>query len=113
MACRQQFRQYAIIVPQIPRRGRGEGCIARETARELLYSDKRQQQHPSLPIAGNTVDLLITYEGTSAWMYPLFSLYKKKSRSDLSLSRDQMKGGVVPPGIEPGTHGFSVRCSTN
>ncbi len=20
---------------------------------------------------------------------------------------------VVPPGIEPGTHGFSVRCSTN
>ena len=25
----------------------------------------------------------------------------------------QMKGGVVPPGIEPGTHGFSVRCSTN
>ena len=24
-----------------------------------------------------------------------------------------MKGGVVPPGIEPGTHGFSVRCSTN
>ena len=20
-----------------------------------------------------------------------------------------MKGGVVPPGIEPGTHGFSVR----
>jgi hypothetical protein len=21
--------------------------------------------------------------------------------------------GVVPPGVEPGTHGFSVRCSTN
>jgi len=26
----------------------------------------------------------------------------------LSLSRL-----VVPPGIEPGTHGFSVHCSTN
>jgi len=24
-----------------------------------------------------------------------------------------MKGGVVPPGIEPGTQGFSVLCSTN
>ena len=23
------------------------------------------------------------------------------------------KEEVVPPGIEPGTHGFSVRCSTN
>ena len=24
-----------------------------------------------------------------------------------------MKGGVVQPGIEPGTQGFSVLCSTN
>jgi len=25
----------------------------------------------------------------------------------------KLSSRVVPPGIEPGTHGFSVRCSTN
>ena len=36
---------------------------------------------------------------------------KKKERP---LARTAlMKGGVVPPGIEPGTQGFSVLCSTN
>ena len=38
---------------------------------------------------------------------------KKIPASDSCLTRGPMKGGVVPPGIEPGTHGFSVRCSTN
>gem|GEM_PF-2750769 len=31
--------------------------------------------------------------------------------SDLAIGQIAIK--VVPPGIEPGTHGFSVRCSTN
>ena len=31
---------------------------------------------------------------------------KKPKSNDLGYN-------VVPPGIEPGTHGFSVRCSTN
>ena len=37
----------------------------------------------------------------------------KKTRSWPKPLTGLMKGGVVPPGIEPGTHGFSVRCSTN
>ena len=38
-------------------------------------------------------------------------VYKRKT---LTLKRTGlMKGGVVPPGIEPGTQGFSVLCSTN
>ena len=37
---------------------------------------------------------------------------KRNPAQDRSIT-GLMKGGVVPPGIEPGTHGFSVRCSTN
>jgi hypothetical protein len=37
---------------------------------------------------------------------------KTKSRRSL-IMRDFQFNDVVPPGIEPGTHGFSVRCSTN
>ena len=44
----------------------------------------------------------------------LFRILKEKSRySHMTFAGFIMKGGVVPPGIEPGTHGFSVRCSTN
>ena len=42
-----------------------------------------------------------------------FSLTKKPRFSLSTFAGFIMKGGVVPPGIEPGTHGFSVRCSTN
>ncbi len=41
---------------------------------------------------------------------------QKTSRHKKTLLLTQtglMKGGVVPPGIEPGTQGFSVLCSTN
>ena len=38
---------------------------------------------------------------------------KKSCYGQLTFAGFIMKGGVVPPGIEPGTHGFSVRCSTN
>ena len=42
------------------------------------------------------------------------SIQKEKSLLERTLRQGLiMKGGVVPPGIEPGTHGFSVRCSTN
>ena len=40
----------------------------------------------------------------------------KEHKKAARLRRDLaalMKGGVVPPGIEPGTQGFSVLCSTN
>ena len=42
-----------------------------------------------------------------------YVLYYKK---DLQFPRElqvKWKEEVVPPGFEPGTHGFSVRCSTN
>ena len=37
----------------------------------------------------------------------------RKRRLQPKLETALMKGGVVPPGIEPGTQGFSVLCSTN
>jgi len=37
---------------------------------------------------------------------------KTKTRKTLILRVLQFKE-VVPPGIEPGTHGFSVHCSTD
>ena len=44
--------------------------------------------------------------------YMLLVWVQKNPIQDFSIV-GLMKGGVVPPGIEPGTHGFSVRCSTN
>ena len=33
---------------------------------------------------------------------------------DINKKSPHLRGSiVVPPGIEPGTHGFSVHCSTN
>ena len=40
-------------------------------------------------------------------------LHYKKKAALTEVRNRQMKGGVVPPGIEPGTQGFSVLCSTN
>jgi hypothetical protein len=49
------------------------------------------------------------------------SIYEKNSQGKPVSLNFYKKGGkqknlfftlVVPPGIEPGTHGFSVRCST-
>ena len=37
--------------------------------------------------------------------------FKKKTR--FTGETGLLLFAVVPPGIEPGTHGFSVRCSTN
>ncbi len=39
-------------------------------------------------------------------------LFKQKIRNQLLIKLLRIIF-VVPPGIEPGTHGFSVRCSTN
>ena len=40
--------------------------------------------------------------------------WKRRIKKERPLARTAlMKGGVVPPGIEPGTQGFSVLCSTN
>ena len=38
---------------------------------------------------------------------------QEKSPRRLLIHRDLLKLRVVPPGIEPGTPGFSVLCSTN
>ena len=44
----------------------------------------------------------------------LFKFYVINEKSpDFRRRTGLMKGGVVPPGIEPGTQGFSVLCSTN
>ena len=40
-------------------------------------------------------------------------LHKKSTLDKGCFSVAIIRGLVVPPGIEPGTHGFSVRCSTN
>ncbi len=39
----------------------------------------------------------------------------KKSGQKIEQKRERFSSFpfVVPPGVEPGTHGFSVRCSTN
>ena len=37
----------------------------------------------------------------------------RKNKSEQLPFNKQLFAFVVPPGIEPGTHGFSVRCSTN
>ena len=41
--------------------------------------------------------------------------YVKEMRNPLKNKKTPRLQGlvVVPPGIEPGTHGFSVHCSTN
>ena len=36
----------------------------------------------------------------------------KKSPNSITGNPGRMKGGVVPLGVEPRTHGFSVHCST-
>ena len=38
-------------------------------------------------------------------------LHKMQKKRVKNFRLDSLQ--VVPPGIEPGTHGFSVRCSTN
>ena len=57
------------------------------------------------------------FQWSNAQVTPFFlclGYFKEKSRySHKTFAGFIMKGGVVPPGIEPGTHGFSVRCSTN
>ncbi len=35
-----------------------------------------------------------------------------KNKKAASCENRPMKGGVVPLGVEPRTHGFSVHCST-
>ncbi len=44
---------------------------------------------------------------------PLFYPQKTKSAVILSITTLYVFFFVVPPGIEPGTQGFSVLCSTN
>ena len=41
-----------------------------------------------------------------------FTTGHKKSPNSIAGNPGRMKGGVVPLGVEPRTHGFSVHCST-
>ena len=44
---------------------------------------------------------------------PMFYRRQKKSVATCSVTTLYTESIVVPPGIEPGTQGFSVLCSTN
>ena len=63
------------------------------------------------PVSYDDVLIAAGVNSISAVCMLLNGIYEKKT---LPLARTGlMKGGVVPPGIEPGTQGFSVLCSTN
>ena len=42
------------------------------------------------------------------------AMYLRKAQKTIKYKKptNKLVGFVVPPGIEPGTHGFSVHCST-
>ncbi len=60
------------------------------------------------------IRLIITFEK----VYSRSIMINKKEAKKEAIKTKPLQNGtlqglsVVPPGIEPGTHGFSVRCST-
>ena len=68
----------------------------------------------SVPPHGTNGNVLPSWGEGMGFVMVVAIIQKKKPLQEKSLRQGLiMKGGVVPPGIEPGTHGFSVRCSTN
>ena len=49
----------------------------------------------------------------ASWSVDHFLTQKQKTLENLVIIKGLNLFLVVPPGIEPGTHGFSVHCSTN
>lgn len=62
---------------------------------------------------GLSLDIYIAGHGFMHLLLPLFVCLMKTKNPDFEMKSGFCLLRVVPPGIEPGTQGFSVLCSTN
>ena len=64
-------------------------------------------------LVGLSLDIYIAGHGFMYFLLLLFVCLMKTKNPDFEMKSGFCLLRVVPPGIEPGTQGFSVLCSTN